>query len=252
MPLTMLQLLFLTALSLALAETENRTPAWKGLPPFLSTELEPGFMEYSGIPTDGDGAPDTPLSEEAVPLPEGFLLKDVFTSDHWVRIPPSSVIFTHKDRQDRTIWNYPVGTELIHRIFLNEREPKLFEVRMIKKITDRKWAFALYAKDGEGKLRRHEDGSPDLQFKVQTLKGSVPIQMKRLHPESCRHCHWMDITSPSAFQFESPDEAGPCGFGPTNEHLKKEWAPKYQSKQGYWPFITRTEIIEGKPGKPHP
>ena len=67
------------------------------------------------------------------------------------------------------------------------------------------------------------------------LRGSrVRAEMDRLHPESCRVCHYNHSTQ--SHQFQDPEHAGPCDFGPGNPSLLTHWAPVYAAQHGYWPF----------------
>jgi hypothetical protein len=209
-------------------------PQSLGLPHEVPADLveHDGYVLFDGIPGVKGPASNGPPRFS----PDDVTRSDVFEEDHAALLPPGARIKRHWNGAGQEIWDYPVGTRLVHRFFLRTAPRRsLFELRIVEKLPDGRWAFGAYEWRGgrKGHLRRvmaHD------VFEVDLPRGHVGVEMDRLHPESCRLCHAMH--SPQAYQYRDVEHVGPCGFGPANQSLLAQWAPAYQARHGYWPFAS--------------
>jgi len=107
----------------------------------------------------------------------------------------------------------------------------VFEMRLLERRADGRWAFGSYVRAADGRLRllqRQETAAFELELEGRR----VQVSLTRLPPESCRRCHQM--TSPN--RYPDPEKAGPCGFGPGNPGLRAGWAERFRATRGYEPF----------------
>jgi hypothetical protein len=223
-------------------------PLSSGLPATLSPTLpeDGGFVQFPNIaeaddiplgrdwsfePANSTGAFNPPLSMAQMVAEEG-----------WARLPAGGVIRQSRDRAGQTVWDYPAGTRLLHRIFFNsDARRKLFEVRYIEKRPDGKWAMGLYHPAGAplplgdtGNLSLLTARDAETTFELQTASGAVRVNVKRLQPDSCRHCHFN--MGEGGYQYPDEEHTGPCGFVPANAGLTTTWAERYRGRYGVAPF----------------
>ena len=213
---------------------------YAGLPPMMSPTLpeDDGFVQFPNIaepddiplgrdwsfdPAGSTGTFNPPLSMEQMVDEEG-----------WARLPDRGVIGRSVNRAGQAVWDYPVGTRLLHRIYMNSLPQKsLFEVRYIEKRPDGKWAMGLYHPEGAprplrdtGNLALLTAAGAETTFELRTSSGAVRVNVKRLQPDSCRHCHFN--MGEGGYQYPDEEHTGPCGFVPANAGLTTTWAERYR------------------------
>jgi hypothetical protein len=210
---------------------EGSDPQSRGLAEELPTDTveADGYVPYEGIPSQVGPVSNGPPRF----TPSDVTRDEVFAEDRAARLPDGARIERHWDCLGREIWEYPVGTRVVHRFFLKTiPSESLFEMRVVEKLPDGRWAFGVYEWRGDRLQLRHVM-SHDV-FDLDLLGGRVRAEMDRLHPESCRICHYNH--SSQSYQFEDPEHAGPCEFGPGNPLILTHWAVGYAARYGYWPF----------------
>ena len=215
-------------------QAEPKDPIYAGLPGELARDYpeREGFVRFEHI------AGDVPPIGGRVRFSDPELkLTDVFDDESWARLPDGQKILRDTSGP-REIWDYPVGTRVVHRILLKSDPRKLFELRLAQKLPDGKWGFGLYREeDGPANLPLHRDGMPPLSFDVKIKAKVVRVDMFRLSPASCRNCHFR--MGHGGYQSPDVDHVGPCGFSPPNPRLLTDWADAYQGRYGYAPFALR-------------
>ena len=209
-------------------------PQSLGLPDELPADLveRDGYVLFDGVP----GLNGPPSNGPARFTPEDVTRSDVFDEDHGALLPHGARITRRWNGAGQEVWNYPVGTRVVHRFFLKTApRPRLFELRIAEKLADGRWAFGAYDWRAGPNVRLRRSMAHDV-FDVDVPRGHVGVEMDRLHPESCRLCH--AVHSPQAYQYRDKEHVGPCGFGPANPSMLTRWAPAYQVRHGYWPFAS--------------
>lgn len=236
-------------------------PLYEGLPslisgPILETEgpLELGYLRFEPIAVEETGrGRSTPFSQFGIQFTPPTPIREVFGDDHWVFLPEKTAILekvipTKEEPLPKTVWIYPEGTLLIHRIYLkavieqastltSPHSQTLFEVRVMKKQSGNTWAFGLYQSSKDPKIfTLQQKPSKKIQFVVHTPHQKVTVQLERVRPNSCRSCHSLPNHSHHSDLYANEDEAGPCGFGPRNPSLKTHWMKEFSEKLGYSPI----------------
>ncbi|MFI5362512.1 MAG: hypothetical protein ACHQ49_11125 [Elusimicrobiota bacterium] len=216
--------------------------AYTGLPETISPELpeDDGFVLAQRIPGESLVA-DVEGLEQA-----GFTLADAFDDEEWARLPDHTIIRrelkTASNGALYTIWRYPRGTRLVHRIYLRPSR-RLVELRLEEKLADDSadrsgaWAFGVYRPLGHGEELTLYRPRPDEELESVQLplpSGFGRFRWTRLGYESCRSCHIN--MGPGWYQYSDQERAGPCGFVPFNRSLLSDWARRYERLHGYYPF----------------
>lgn len=203
-----------------------------GLPPTLPRE----FLKMSFVIFDPVSNMDPPIANGNIHFDQADLTpSEVFGEEHWARLPPKARIVRDTGKGFES-WHFPTGTMIAHAIVLKTSPSTLFELRLMEKLPDGTWAFGIYIPSEDGRaLVLQSKGSEALSFMVPFPKRSVRVTMERLHPQSCRTCHFNHGVRANEY-YTDEEHAGPCGFVPDNAAIMKEWAPAYQIKHGYWPF----------------
>ncbi len=213
---------------------QAQDPLYTGLPDTIPRDMpeREGFVRFAHI--DGDVPPIGGRIRFSVP---GLKLMDVFEDESWARLPDGQSV-ARDTSGPREIWDYPVGTRVMHRLLLKSDPRRLFELRLVQKLPDGKWAFGLYREEpGAANLPLHRDGMPPLSFEVEIKGQLVRVDMFRLSPASCRTCHFR--MGHGGYQSPAVDHAGPCGFSPPNPRLLTDWARDYRARHGHEPFRLR-------------
>lgn len=209
------------------------TPLSIGLPAAIAPGiLKNGFVPFASIPQK------EPLISNGGDIqftPPGLSIGEVFEERTWARLPPKARI-VRETSKDPELWHFPAGTRVAHEILLKTSPPTLFELRLMEKRADGTWAFGIYIPLEDGRtLALHRKESQMLSFRVPLPRRNVQVEMERLHPQSCRTCHFNHGVRANEY-YADEEHVGPCGFVPDNAAILKEWAPAYQKKHGYWPF----------------
>ncbi|HEX4048784.1 MAG TPA: hypothetical protein VH309_13155 [Elusimicrobiota bacterium] len=228
--------------ALARRPTGPRPPAYAGLPAEVRETLpeDDGFVLAPRVPGETLVANVDGLDQA------GLKLEDAVEDEEWARLPDGAVIRRELERapngETYTIWRYPRGTRLVHRIFLKPTH-RLVELRLEQKLEDDSggrtgaWAFGVYRSAGPGEpLRLYRPGPNEDQESVRLPmpNGFGAFKWTRLSYDSCRACHIS--MGPGWYQYSDEAGAGPCGFVPSNRALRADWARRYRARHGYSPF----------------
>ncbi|MBI4345583.1 MAG: hypothetical protein HY553_01930 [Elusimicrobia bacterium] len=195
-------------------------PAHYGVEDFLDFERIEGLRRPVASQITFDGARPDPARLDAV-------LRD----EHGILLPPGGRIRRLSPDTPDESWEYPAGTRLTHRFYWADTASTVFELRLIERRADGRWAFGSYLRTADGKLRllqRQETAA----FALELEGRAVQVALTRLPPESCRRCH----AAASPNRYRDVERAGPCGFGPANAALLRGWADRFRAARGYEPF----------------
>ncbi len=203
--------------------------------------IEQGFIPFQE-PADSFTPLFASMSVNGAPAsgPGSEQVAQIFKDSTWAIIPEGMTIQKLKNQAGQEVWNYPIGTEVAHEILFNDSDHTVFELRMIRKVSDAQWDFASYSPAVSSKRnvelkRNHYVGLGAFSTTVQLVSGKVTkLDIMRINLKSCQNCHFMN--SPAFYQYQSLAEAGPCGFTPQNESGIKGWFEAYREKYGHSPF----------------
>jgi hypothetical protein len=231
---------FLLVLSISAAVCSQELPPWSGLPDKLPSDFmtREFFVPFTQTPETFHApiAASIVLNDKPVPPRDLATMSLVFEEAFAARLPRGQSIQVKKDSQNRKVWDYPIGTRVVHAIHFRTLPPQVFEIRLEQKMEGGRWAFGLYTPAGNGlELNRYGGMRPETySFKLATGE-PTKISLSHMNLQSCRNCHFAN--SPSKYQFPSAEMAGPCGFGPANPSLTTEWAQHYFKMHGEKPFV---------------
>lgn len=167
-------------------------------------------------------------------------ITDVFTASTFASLPNQTAIEKLKDSSGREVWNYPIGTEVAHEILFNDLAHSVYELRILRKISDSEWDYASYSpspavNSDHQLIRNHYSGTAELATTLQLNNGTAAkIDLRRINLNSCKRCHSMN--SIAAYQYPNANSAGPCGFTPGNDSGIQTWIQKFEEKFGHSPF----------------
>lgn len=186
----------------------------------------------------------------------------IFVDDHFVHLPSGSQIIERevltkymtidedfRSPQRKRIWEFPVGFEVVHRIFWKETK-EVFEVRVLRKLPGGRWASGVYDPDPANKTRLilRTWKIPTLKKEVVIQEGSqktaIQVELPRLGPNSCRECH---SSHGQSYQYgiglahkERVDFVGPCGLSPEiPKQFRQYFEKSFFLKYNYWPISVR-------------
>lgn len=210
-------------------------PLFEGLPPRLRVDLpeREGFVAFE--PIANHHAPmlvKLELGSESGTRPAPA---EVFEEEFFARLPARERLLATVGADGLERWQYPVGTRIVHRIWLRAQPRRIFELRVMWKRNDGRWGYGLYAPANVdapiGELVLHRETT---KVQVRLAVGPVSIAGTRLHPQSCRACHFG--FSAGRHQYNERGDAGPCGFVPQNTAITGAWAKSYARRHGYDPI----------------
>lgn len=189
----------------------------------------------------------------------------LFSEEFAASIPPGTQIQVSKNSDGLEVWNYPTGARVEHRIRWKTSDAPFFELRVIEKLPNGRWAFGMYTPENEVPQSRSSDalrvpsapqgsplvprktdhdlvlnrysGTPAQAFKLKPVgqPAEIQVNIRKLPLQHCQHCHFMH--SPSGHQYEKEDDAGPCGFAPANgDNIRKGWVQSWVKKFGASPL----------------
>ncbi|TNF01372.1 MAG: hypothetical protein EP326_04430 [Deltaproteobacteria bacterium] len=150
-------------------------------------------------------------------------------------LPEGKTIKSKTDSEGREVWNYPIGTRVIHFLTLNDKEKTPFELRMMERVEEGRWAFGVYhLKEGEYKLQNY-NGLLQKEFELNHENGKVyNVSLKHIPLQVCQNCHSNTTSAP--YQYSSRQDVGPCEFTPANPKVKNDWVKKFLDERGYHPI----------------
>src|SRR6266852_7061385 len=163
-------------------QVKGSLPQSSGLPDEVPADLveRDGYVLFDGVPGVNGPASNGPARF----TPEDVTRSDVFEEDHAVLLPPGARIRRRRNGAGQEVWDYPVGTRLVHRFFLRTAPRRsLFELRIVERLADGRWAFGAYERRGGPNVRLRRVMAHAV-FELDLPRGRVGIEMDRLHPES--------------------------------------------------------------------
>lgn len=228
-------LLFCVLNSLALGQG---LPQWQGLPDELPMDYisQVRMLEFTQTSSTVHAPFGLEISFNQKPIPNSDrgTLGLVF-AEYFFAVLPKAKQIQILNRNDRTVWDYPTGSQIVHLILFRTSPLQVFEMRMEQKLANGQWAFGIYSPVGNRLVLNKYTGLRPESYQIQLVSGErVEISLKHLNLLSCRNCHL--ATSPSSYQYPSVDFAGPCGFGPANPGIVGDWAKRYTQVHGESPF----------------
>jgi hypothetical protein len=168
-------------------------------------------------------------------------IDEAFIDLFFARVPKEGPqILSSKNTRGQEIWKYPAGTQTFHVIKLRTDGEPLFELRTALLRSDGTWDLGVYLQESSAlrpQLRRQNDSSmpaTELKFKSSQSGRELHVTLNRLPLHNCKTCHFN--ISPSRYQFASPEDAGPCGFGPAHPTLMRDWSIEYEKRVGRSPI----------------
>lgn len=150
----------------------------------------------------------------------------VFKEEVAAYIPEGATIKESIDAQGRYIWRYPIGTKVIHQLNFKDDKESLFELRMIERVSDKRWAFGVYHPvNGKLELASYR-GRLDKEFQLRTEDGKdLNIKLSHIPLNVCQNCH--NNTTSAPYQYQGGEDVGPCEFTPANPKVKNDWVSGY-------------------------
>lgn len=159
----------------------------------------------------------------------------VFSEEFKALIPEGKSIIESKNEAGQFVWRYPVGTKVIHQLNFNDDNKTLFELRMVERVTDSRWAYGVYhPKEGQLSLQDYKGQLPK-EFILKTSEGRpLNIKLRHIPLQVCQNCHRNTTSAPH--QYTSLQDVGPCEFTPVNPKVKKEWVNSFIKAFGRSPI----------------
>lgn len=179
------------------------------------------------------------------PIAAGILINDkrpttlkeilaVFSEDFKAFIPDGKTIKESTNNDGLPVWRYPVGTKVIHQLNFKDDKSTLFELRMIERVNDKRWAYGVYhPKEGQLSLQDYRGQLPK-EFILKTKDGRpLNVKLRHIPLHVCQNCHRNTTSAPH--QYQGPKDVGPCEFTPVNPKVKKDWVRAYEEAFGRSP-----------------
>lgn len=243
---------------------------WQGLPDEIPVDFleREGFLPLEEVPEATAREIRKPKNFALAPIATNLVFDDevidvkvrapqleVFSESMFAMIPAGTKIGVAKDAAGRETWRYPLGASAVHLIRLKDKDARIFELRLARRVSEERWAFGSYS-PVEGRpevlvLNKYE-GWPDMKFPVDVSEGprqgkKVQVKLTRVKLDTCQACHFSNSLSDYQYERFKPDGkidywasvkvTGPCGFVPLNPNVRMEWAPLYADHHGgQWPF----------------
>lgn len=252
------------------APQPNNGPPFAGLPneipmDFLARE---GFLRIQELTEEESRALRNGRNYAPAPIATNFQFDGVtvhvadrakqdlvFDESMWAMIPHQSVIGVQRDNAGREFWDYPIGASAVHLIRYHDARHSIFELRLARRVSPERWAFGSYspAPDGSRLLLNTYTGWPSIEHNVPLTEGpwagrTVNVKMSRIKLDTCQGCHFSNSTADYQYERRRDDGrvdywasvavTGPCGFVPTNHHVRGAWADEWTSlHNGHSPFV---------------
>ncbi len=180
------------------------------------------------------------------PIAAGILINDkrptslkeilaVFSEEFKAVLPEGTTIKESVNSNGQLIWRYPVGTKVIHQMNFKDDKSTLFELRMIERVTDSRWAYGVYhPKEAELTLQDYRGQLPK-EFILKTKEGRpLNVKLRHIPLHVCQNCHRNTTSAPH--QYEGPKDVGPCEFTPVNPKVKNDWVNNFTEAFGRSPL----------------
>jgi hypothetical protein len=218
-------------------------PAMAGLPEHLDVGILDSVdtVAFEGDPRTVISPVGVKLLINGAPPASREAIEEAFIDLFYARVPKDGApILASQDAEGREIWKFPVGTQTFHVFKLRADGEPFFELRTAVLKADGTWDLGVYLQESSSAtpvLRRQSyTGMPaaEARFKSTRSGRDLHVQLNRLPLHNCKMCHFN--SSPSRYQFTSPDDAGPCGFGPAHPTLARDWAQAYEKRVGHSPI----------------
>jgi hypothetical protein len=173
------------------------------------------------------------------PVLDRSQLAELFEEDFQASLPKNTSILVTLNSDGKEVWHYPVGTRLAHRVRWNSPHKPIYELRIAERLASGAWALGVYAPSEPSaevqpstlQLSQYSGTQPlKVRFESAQTRKPLEVSLERIPLHSCRNCH--NATSSSAYQFERPEDAGPCGFGPGNRAIRGAWAQRWAAQTG--------------------
>lgn len=159
----------------------------------------------------------------------------VFSETVGATLPSGKQIIEKKDDQGRLIWKYPIGTRVIHELRFRDDKKTSFELRMVEKM-EKRWAYGVYEKRGDKLVLRQNQRHLDETYELRREDGSpLKVELRHVPLMACQNCHSSTTSAP--YQYETPQDVGPCEFTPANPKVKIDWVKNYQREFGIDPIL---------------
>jgi len=214
----------------------------------LPTELPPAFFNESPEfapfrePESIHLAPlGLRILRDGHPVLDPAAVHTLFREHFFGRIPRGTAIRVSKNARGAVVWDYPIGAWVSHVIEFNavagENAP--FELRIAFKKAKGLWDTVVYLPTADRWVQRGPDtNSPTLtrKFTAADTGRVTEVSLSRVPQTSCRTCHFN--LSPGNESFESPNDAGPCGFVAGNRDVETSWGAQWARQNGQSPFVS--------------
>lgn len=158
----------------------------------------------------------------------------IFSEEVAAFLPEGKTIKESTDSEGRLVWRYPIGTKVIHQLNFKNDKKSLFELRMIERVSDKRWAFGVYHPvNGKLELQNYQ-GRLAKEFNLRTTDGKdLNVKLSHIPLNVCQNCH--NNTTSAPHQYESRQDVGPCEFTPVNPKVKNDWVNGYVQAFGRSP-----------------
>lgn len=151
-------------------------------------------------------------------------------------LPDGETIKSSTDEAGKEVWRYPVGTQVVHVVTFNDDQNSVFELRMMERVDDKRWAFGVYHIDGNQYKLQHYTGLLPKEYHVKGKDGEdYQVKLKHIPLHVCQNCHRNTTSAPH--QYENLQDVGPCEFTAQNPKVKNEWFEAFKTSRGYEPVV---------------
>lgn len=163
----------------------------------------------------------------------------IFSEEVAAVLPEGTTIKESKTEDGKLVWRYPIGTRVIHQLNFKDDKKSLFELRMIERVSDKRWAYGVYHPiNGQLELANYT-GHKDREFNLKMPNGKqTHVKLHHIPLHVCQNCH--NRTTSAPHQYESLEDVGPCEFTPSNPKVKNDWV------QGFVRAFGRQPVVQAK------
>lgn len=166
-------------------------------------------------------------------------LFQVFSEDVAASLPKDQKIKESINSEGQTVWRYPIGTKVIHQLDFKDDKKSIFELRMMERVNDKRWAFGIYILNGNKFELQDYEGHKDEEYHLKQNGDDLHIKLHHIPLHVCQKCHSRTTSAPH--QYKDLMDVGPCEFTPTNPFVKKDWVENFKREFGYDPIEALSE-----------